>query len=363
MGTRPEIVKLAPVIFAARSSNAETIMIATGQHDEMARQMLRVFEPEPDHSLRVMRRGQSLHRLTARLIDSLADVLERERPDLVVVQGDTTGTFAGALAAFYAGAPVAHVEAGLRTGNLHAPFPEEANRRLVSELATFNFCPTHLAAENLRAEGVAEGSIEVVGNTVVDALHWAREAIRGNEDLTFLPRSPRRVLVTMHRRENQGETMSSLARALAQVGRRSDTTILFPVHLSPEVRKAVVPALQGVPGVILREPLDYLDMVRALLWCDLVVTDSGGVQEEAPTFGRPVLVVREATERPEAVLAGVARVVGTDSTRLVEEVERLLDDERAYAEMARVVSPFGDGHAAERIVARLGLRNGQLVGA
>ena len=354
MGTRPEVIKLAPVVAAARARGSDVTVIATGQHAEMLDQMLRDFELEPDHSLAVMRHGQSLSSLTARLVEGLGVLFETTRPEFVAVQGDTTSALCGALAAFYSGIDVAHVEAGLRSSDLCSPFPEEANRRLIAPLADYHFCPTRRAAMNLASENVASERIHVVGNTVIDALGWACERLAGRASLD-LPSAPKRILVTLHRRESHGRRLTGIALALRRIASRGDAAILFPLHRSQAVRNQVLPVLVNVPGVKLCEPLGYFDLVQALLWCDLVLTDSGGLQEEAPSLGKPVLVAREKTERPEAIEAGVARLVGTKPARLIAETERLLDDTQAYAAMARVANPFGDGRASERIVEVLGL--------
>jgi UDP-N-acetylglucosamine 2-epimerase (non-hydrolysing) len=357
LGTRPEVIKLAPVVFALRSqSEAECVVVATGQHRELLDQMLAQFELEADVDLGVMRPNQRLGDLTAELVRGLADAIVDVQPDWVLVQGDTTTTFCGALAAFYERVPVAHLEAGLRSGDLHAPFPEEANRRLVTRLADVHLCPTARSAANLAAESVPAERIHVTGNTVIDALRWAVEKAR------LLPARvasgrPRRILVTLHRRESQGEIMRDLCDVVARIVRRGDTEVVFPVHPSPTVREVVVSALGGVDGVHLTEPLDYLEFIQVLDSSDLVLTDSGGLQEEAPALAKPVLVVRDTTERPEAVDAGVARVVGTTPTVVHAAVSRLLDDSDVYRAMAHAESPFGDGNAGERVVAALAERS------
>jgi UDP-N-acetylglucosamine 2-epimerase (non-hydrolysing) len=353
LGTRPEVIKLAPVISELRRRrDAECIVVSTGQHREMLDQMLRVFEIEPDVDLDVMRPQQRLSDLTAELMRRLGDVLAELSPAWVVVQGDTTSTMCGALAAFYENARVAHVEAGLRSGDRFSPFPEEVNRSVVARVADVHFCPTGQSAENLMREGVPPEDVFVTGNTVIDSLLWAVDHARLIDPP--VPRArPRRILVTLHRRESHGDAMRNVCRAVRWLARRPDVEIVFPVHRSPLVRDVVHPELERLDGVHLTEPLDYLSLVHVLDSSDVVLTDSGGLQEEAPAFGKPVLVLRETTERPEAIEAGVARLVGTDFAQIVDAVESLLDDPAAYRSMAHRENPFGDGRAAERIVDRL----------
>ncbi len=353
LGTRPEVIKLAPVVAALRRSpGAECVVVATGQHREMLDQMLEQFELEADVDLNVMSPEQRLPDLTAELVRGIAGTIASLEPDWILVQGDTSTAFCGALAGFYEGVPVGHVEAGLRTGDDRTPFPEEVNRRLVARLATLHFCPTERNAANLLAEGVPQESVLVTGNTVIDALLWAVEHARVLEYPVPSTR-PRRILLTLHRRESHGEAMRSVCNAVRRLADRGDVELVFPVHRSPAVRRVVFPELAGVEGVLLTEPLDYLLTVNALDSCELVLSDSGGLQEEAPALGKPVLVLRHSTERPEAVEAGTARVVGTDENAIVEAATELLDDPEAYAAMARPESPFGDGQASERIVAAL----------
>lgn len=348
LGTRPEAIKLAPVVRALQATpQLEPVVISTGQHREMLDQMLVQLEISPVEDLRVMRERQSLPTLTATLIEKMSDVVRRHRPAAVVVQGDTTTAFAGGLAAFYEQVPIAHVEAGLRSGSLVNPFPEEANRQLLSRLATWHFAPTQTAGNNLTRENPPSAQIHVTGNTSIDNLLWARTTSRGHSAFTGDGR--RKVLVTLHRRENQGSTMQGIAEAIARIARRGDVEIVLPLHKSPAVREALVPILSGLSAVRLVEPLDYFEFTATMAASELVVTDSGGVQEEAPSLGKPVLVVRENTERPEAVEAGVARLIGVSGEAVHRHVCELLDDERAYASMARAVNPFGDGHAAARI--------------
>jgi UDP-N-acetylglucosamine 2-epimerase (non-hydrolysing) len=353
LGTRPEVIKLAPVISELRRTpGTETVVVSSGQHRELLEQMLRQFEIEPDIDLGVMLPQQRLSHLTADLMRGFGETLSALTPDWVVVQGDTSTTLCGALAAFYESVPVAHVEAGLRSGNDLAPFPEEANRKLVACLASLHLCPTPGSAANLLSESVPGDRVVVTGNTVIDALLWAVD--RARLVPSPVPRTrPRRILLTVHRRENHGERLFDVCRAVRELARRGDTEIVFPVHHNPAVRSVVMPQLAGVPGVHLCEPLDYLSLVSVLDSCDLVLTDSGGLQEEAPALGKPVLVLRETTERPEAVEAGVARLVGTDAAVIVGSAEALLDDPDAYAAMAHPANPFGDGQASRRIVETL----------
>jgi UDP-N-acetylglucosamine 2-epimerase (non-hydrolysing) len=350
LGTRPEAIKLAPVVSALRETTGiACAVISTGQHREMLDQMLDLFELETAVELDVMRPGQQLSDLTADLVRGLGGALAALEPDWSIVQGDTTTAFCGALASFYENIPVAHVEAGLRSGCERTPFPEEANRQLVARLATLHFSPTARSVDNLLAEGVARDRVVVTGNTVIDALHWAVGRSRGLAP-PFRSGRQRRILLTMHRRENHGAAIRSVCLAVRRLAYRGDVEIVFPVHRSPAVRDVVARELSRVDGVRLSDPLDYLSLVRALDDCDLVVTDSGGLQEEGPALGKPVLVLRDATERPEAIDAGVARLVGTDPAVIVDAAAELLDDPAAYAAMARVESPFGDGRASLRIV-------------
>jgi UDP-N-acetylglucosamine 2-epimerase (non-hydrolysing) len=348
-GTRPEAVKLAPVVHALRAERAlETRVVVTAQHREMLDQTMAAFGIEPDVDLDLMRSGQSLPELTARILHALGETFERERPDLVLLQGDTTTVFVGALAAFYARIPIGHVEAGLRSGNLYDPFPEEANRQLATVLATLHFAPTERARQNLLAAGVSAERIHLTGNTVIDALQYV--AAR-------LPRleagdGTRTILMTAHRRENWGEPIRRVCRGVREVlEARPDVGVVFPMHRNPIVREPVEAELGGHPRVALTEPADYASMIDLERRCYLALTDSGGLQEELPTFGKPVLVLRETTERPEAVEAGCARLIGTSREAVVENLLALLDDRAAYDRMARVANPFGDGRASERIVA------------
>jgi UDP-N-acetylglucosamine 2-epimerase (non-hydrolysing) len=361
-GTRPEAIKLAPVVLALadRPREFSVRVCVTAQHREMLDQVLDLYAIRPDHDLDIMRPDQTLPDLTATALLALGRVLATERPDLVVVQGDTTTTMTAALAAFYAKIPVAHVEAGLRTRNKYAPFPEEVNRQVTSVIADLHFAPTDGAKQNLIAEGISAARVHVTGNTVVDALVLARRKLAGRgpsaPELQRLDAGRRTViLVTAHRRESFGAGLENVCRAIRDlVDRNADLAVVFPVHLNPNVRAQVRRVLTGDAvsegRLILTEPLSYTDLVWVLDRCRLVLTDSGGIQEEAPTFHKPVLVMRDITERPEGVDAGVARLVGTDLRRIRDETERLLHDEGAYATMTGAGNPYGDGRAAERIM-------------
>ncbi len=350
-GTRPEAIKMAPLVRAlAHSSRLEGVVAVTGQHRQMLDQVNALFGIVPRHDLNIFAERQSLEGITCKALEGVGRVIELEQPDAVVVQGDTTTAFAGALAAFYRQVPVIHVEAGLRTGDIHNPFPEEMNRRLVSQVTSLHLAPTSTARQNLLREGVPAERISVTGNTVIDAL--LDVAGRGrrpeNPDLERLD-GRRVILVTAHRRESWGEPMHRAARAMARVARAfPDVQLLLPAHLNPAVREVILPHLEGLGNVVITEPLGYGDFVEALRASYLVLTDSGGVQEEAPSLGKPVLVMRETTERPEAVSAGTVRLVGTDEQAIFNEVTRLLTDEAAYRQMARAVNPYGDGSASER---------------
>ena len=352
-GTRPEAIKLAPVIRAINASPLLTpIVTLTGQHQAMVEQVNGVFGVRADYNLDVIRPRQSLDRLTSRVLQRLTQTLRQERPDAVVVQGDTTSAFASALAAFYEHVPVVHVEAGLRTGDIYSPFPEEANRRLTSQIATLHLAPTAISQENLRRGGIHAQNILVTGNTGIDALLWAvgQRVPYGNQALEAVDASQAPVLLmTTHRRESWGQRMRGVASAVAQLARRHpDLVVVLPVHPNPVVREALQPALRGQANVMMVEPMSYGAFARLLLRSKVVLTDSGGIQEEAPSFGKPVLVLRETTERPEGVSAGTARLVGTDPDRVYAEVDRLLTDAQSYSAMANAVNPYGDGRAAER---------------
>ena len=363
-GTRPEAVKLCPLIHALeRHSDLVPHVCVTGQHRELLDQVLEAFDVVPDVNLSLMQPDQTLASLSARAIASCDQYLADVKPDLVVVQGDTATVFCAALASFYRRIPVAHVEAGLRTWNNDSPFPEEINRVLTTRLASCHFAPTEQAKANLLRDGVAEETVFVTGNTVIDALHLAVERVRHQppvipdlpEDFLSRMSDRRTVLVTAHRRENFGAGFESLCRGIAELAYDfPDVDFVYPVHLNPNVREPVNRILSGKPNVRLIKPLGYLPFVAVLERCDLVLTDSGGVQEEAPSLGKPVLVMRDTTERPEAVAMGTVRLVGTDSQTIIERVSELLLDRHAYDTMSRAVNPYGDGRAVARIVDRLG---------
>ncbi|MEO8681152.1 MAG: UDP-N-acetylglucosamine 2-epimerase (non-hydrolyzing) [Vicinamibacterales bacterium] len=362
LGTRPEAIKLAPVIKALRARpGVETTVVSTSQHRELLRQALDVFEVTPDVDLSVMQPGQTLEELTVRVLPAMQQAIAAGQPDVLVVQGDTTTVFVASLAAFYQQIPVAHVEAGLRSHHLYNPFPEEANRRLTSVLTTLHFAPTELARQNLLREGVADAHIAVTGNTVVDALHLISRSARfatAPLPLTIDP-TRRLLLVTLHRRESFGGALRDMCGALRQItASHPGVDVVIPVHRNPAVQDAVLEELSGVERVSLLEPLDYVTFLRIMQASYFVLTDSGGVQEEAPVFGRPVLVLRETTERQEAIDAGVARLVGTKGENIVSAAAELLDDRSAYDRMARATSPYGDGHASERIADLLMARFG-----
>ncbi|KQM51230.1 UDP-N-acetyl glucosamine 2-epimerase [Sphingomonas sp. Leaf208] len=356
-GTRPEAIKLFPVIRALAAIPGLTVRTCvTAQHRGLLDQVLAIADLVPDIDLDLMEPGQTLDRLTARLLVGLGEVMDAEQPDLVIVQGDTATAMTGALAAYYRKVPVAHVEAGLRSGDIYHPWPEEVNRRIVAPIATLHFAPTDTAAEALRRETIAEDTIHVTGNTVIDALHWTADRVAadpslaaGLDAISTRFAGKRIILVTTHRRENFGDGMAAIARAIGRIAARGDVAVLFPVHPNPNVVSVMDDILGTRANVARIEPLDYPHFVRALSMADIVLTDSGGVQEEAPALGKPVLVMRETTERPEGVAAGTARLIGTDEDRIVSEIFTLLDDTSRYSAMARAHNPFGDGHAAAKI--------------
>jgi UDP-N-acetylglucosamine 2-epimerase (hydrolysing) len=352
-GTRPEAIKMAPVVQALErlGGGLAPVVCATDQHQQMLDQVLDFFGLRPQHRLGVMREGQTPSQVAALVLDRLPAVLAAVRPAAVLVQGDTTTTFAAALAAFYAGIPVGHVEAGLRTYRKDAPFPEELNRQMTTAVAEWHFAPTAWARDNLLRAGVAAEKITVTGNPVVDALRWI-VAHRNGRERPVVPglRGGRLVLITAHRRESFGAPFTELCHALRDlVQRNPDVELVYPVHMNPNVQEPVQAILGGVDRVHLLPPVDYLTLVGLLERAYLVLTDSGGIQEEAPSLGKPVLVLRETTERPEGIEAGTARLVGTSRARIVGEAERLLNDPAAYAVMARAHNPYGDGRAGERI--------------
>jgi UDP-N-acetylglucosamine 2-epimerase (non-hydrolysing) len=352
-GTRPEAIKVAPLIQAlAAAPWSRPVVAVTAQHRRILDQVLELFAICPNYDLDIMRSGQTLTDVTVGALDGLGPVLADADPDLVVVQGDTTTTFAAALASFYRRVPVVHLEAGLRTGDVLSPYPEEMNRRLTSQLASLHLAPTPTARANLLAEGVDPSSVVSTGNTVIDALHWTvgRRIPYRDRELAELDTDPRPVLlVTAHRRESWGEPMTAIGAALADLARSEpDLLVVLPVHPNPRVRGALLPAVTGLDNVLVVEPLAYGEFARLLDRATIVLTDSGGVQEEAPSLGKPVLVMRDTTERPEAVAAGTARLVGTDHDQIMASVCSLLHDADAYAAMANAVNPYGDGRAAER---------------
>jgi UDP-N-acetylglucosamine 2-epimerase (non-hydrolysing) len=358
-GTRPEAIKMAPLVRRLqREPGIRCQVCVTGQHREMLDQVLSLFAIEPEFDLNIMKRGQDLYDVTTSILSGMRAVLAEARPDLVLVHGDTTTTMAATLASFYTRVPVAHVEAGLRTGDLLSPWPEEANRKLTGALAVLHFAPTARAQRNLLDEGVPATSIVVTGNTVIDALLQVRERLatdaglrqQAQQVLPFFDPARRLILVTGHRRESFGDGFERICTALAQLARaRPEVDIVYPVHLNPSVREPVNRLLTGIPNVHLIEPLDYLPFVSLMDRAWIILTDSGGIQEEAPSLRKPVLVMRETTERQEAVDAGVVRLVGTDIQAIVSGVGQLLDDRDAYAAMARGDNPYGDGHACDRI--------------
>lgn len=361
-GTRPEAIKLFPVIRALEvDPRFRPVVCVSAQHRQMLDQVLEIAGIVPDHDLNLMQPGQTLDSLTALLLTRLGAVMDAAQPERVIVQGDTATAMAGALAAYYRKIPVDHVEAGLRSGNIYHPWPEEVNRKIIGSIASLHFAPTAVAAGKLLAEQVPADRVHVTGNTVIDALKWvqarivAKPALAGDlADLERLFAGRRIIGVTSHRRENFGEGMANIAQAIRQIAARQDVAVIFPVHLNPNVRAVMNQALGGLSNVALIEPLDYPHFVRLLSIAEIMLTDSGGVQEEAPALGKPVLVMRETTERPEGVSAGTARLVGTDATRIVTELFNLLDDKAAYEAMARAHNPFGDGQSAGRIVELIG---------
>ena len=374
-GTRPEAIKMAPLIKELQKypDAFETVVCVTGQHREMLDQVLEIFDIHPDYDLNIMKPGQDLYDITARVLTGMRDVLKTCRPDVVLVHGDTTTSAAAALAAYYQQIPVGHVEAGLRTHNIYSPWPEEINRQITSRIAEYNFAPTPLSRQNLLSEGVRDESIKVTGNTVIDALYWVVDKIRKENDLNMeladklrvsgydtkrLSGNRRLVLVTGHRRENFGDGFISMCSAIKTLALKySDVDFVYPMHLNPNVRKPIHEVfgddLSSLGNMFFIEPLEYLSFVYLMDKSDVVLTDSGGVQEEAPGLGKPVLVMRDTTERPEALEAGTVKLVGTDYDTIVNEVSLLLDDKEAYDRMSNAVNPYGDGLACSRIVKEL----------
>ena len=372
-GTRPEAIKMCPLVkeFQKHPTEFETIVCVTGQHREMLDQVLKIFDVTPDYDLNIMKQGQDLTDLTARVLTGLRDVFKECRPDVVLVHGDTTTSTAGALAAFYAQIPVGHVEAGLRTHNLYSPWPEEMNRQVTGRIATYNFSPTPLSESNLKAENVL-GQIFVTGNTVIDALHMVVDKLQSDADLaaeqdkvllnagydvTRLANGKKLVLITGHRRENFGDGFIRMVTAMKDLSEKyTDVDFVYPMHLNPNVRKPIHEVFGEDltrPNFFFIEPLQYLEFVYLMNKANIVLTDSGGIQEEAPGLGKPVLVMRDTTERPEALASGTVHLVGTDYDKIVNEVSTLLEDEEAYKKMSKAVNPYGDGKACDRIVRAL----------
>lgn len=355
-GTRPEAIKVAPIVKALEADrNIESIVVVTGQHREMLDQVNEVFDIQPDLDLDIFQPGQTLTDVTTKSLRGIGQAIEQFGPDAVVVQGDTTSVLAGAMAGFYAKVPVVHVEAGLRTADRYTPFPEEINRRLTTQLASLHLAPTQTSRDALLHDNVPAEDIVVTGNTVIDALLWSVDRGEGYGDPTLDERladaATPMVLVTAHRRESWGEPMRQVGAALAQLADRfPDHLFVWPAHRNPLVREAIVPAVQGRTNVIVTEPVSYAHFGRLMRRAEVLLTDSGGVQEEGPSLGKPVLVMRETTERPDAVTAGTAKLVGTDPRVIVDEVSRLLTDPAAHAAMANAINPYGDGRAAQRSV-------------
>ena len=371
-GTRPEAIKMAPLVkeFQKHPDEFETVVCVTGQHRQMLDQVLTLFEIKPDHDLNIMKQGQDLYDVTSRVLLGMRDVLRQVQPDVVLVHGDTTTSTAAALAAFYQQIPVGHVEAGLRTHNIYSPWPEEMNRQITSRIAQFDFAPTPLSRSNLLGEGVDPAKITVTGNTVIDALFWVVDKMKNSADLnstlqreladagydtTRLDGDRRLVLITGHRRENFGSGFISMCRAIKALAEKyPEVDFVYPMHLNPNVRKPIHEVfgenLNGQGNMFFIEPLEYLSFVYLMEKANIVLTDSGGIQEEAPGLGKPVLVMRDTTERPEALEAGTVKLVGTDYDKILTEVSALLDDAEHYRAMSTAVNPYGDGQACSRIV-------------
>ena len=370
-GTRPEAIKMAPLVIKLKqlSDTFQTIVCVTGQHREMLDQVLRIFEITPDFDLNIMKQGQDLYDVTARVLTGMRDILKETQPDVVLVHGDTTTSTAAALAAFYQQIPVGHVEAGLRTRNIYSPWPEEMNRQITGRISTYNFAPTPLSKKNLEEESVA-GSIVVTGNTVIDALHMVVERLHSDSalaaeqatiltkagyDVSRLEKGKKLILITGHRRENFGEGFINMVTAMKDLSEKfPDVDFVYPMHLNPNVRKPIHEVfgedLTIYKNFFFIEPLQYLEFVYLMEKSHIVLTDSGGIQEEAPGLGKPVLVMRDTTERPEAVTAGTVRLVGTDYDKIINSVSELLDNQEAYQQMSKAVNPYGDGKACQRIV-------------
>ena len=371
-GTRPEAIKMAPLVkeFQKYSQEIKTIVCVTGQHREMLDQVLQIFEIHPNYDLNIMKQGQDLYDVTSRVLLGMRDVLKEAKPDVVLVHGDTTTSTAAALAAFYQQIPVGHVEAGLRTHDIYSPWPEEMNRLITSRIATYNFSPTPLSRQNLLDEGVKENSIAITGNTVIDALYWVVDKIRNDRvlngelegilinsgyDVKRLNGGKKLVLITGHRRENFGDGFINICNAIKHLAEKyPDVDFVYPMHLNPNVRKPIHEVfgedLSNIDNMFFIEPLEYLSFIYLMEKSNIVLTDSGGIQEEAPGLGKPVLVMRNTTERPEALNAGTVKLVGTNYLKIVNEVSALLNDENYYKQMSMAVNPYGDGLACSRIV-------------
>lgn len=371
-GTRPEAIKVAPLVkeFQKHSSDFQTVVCVTGQHREMLDQVLKIFDITPDYDLNIMKQGQDLYDVTSRVLLGMRDVLKKEMPDVVFVHGDTTTSTAAALAAFYQQIPVAHIEAGLRTHNIYSPWPEEINRQLTSRIATYDFAPTPLSRQNLLQEDIDDSKITITGNSVIDALYMVVSMIRNNVkldgelevelqkagyDIKRLSTGKKLVLITGHRRENFGDGFINMCKAIKDLSKKyPDVDFVYPMHLNPNVRKPIHEVfgsdLSNLGNMFFIEPLEYLSFVYLMEKANIVLTDSGGIQEEAPGLSKPVLVMRDTTERPEALDAGTVKLVGTDYDRIVAEVSHLLDDAQYYETMSKAVNPYGDGKACERII-------------
>ncbi|RMF92205.1 MAG: UDP-N-acetylglucosamine 2-epimerase (non-hydrolyzing) [Candidatus Schekmanbacteria bacterium] len=354
-GTRPEAIKLAPVILKLRECKKYKVRVCvTAQHREMLDQVISLFKIKPHYDLNLMRQNQSLEEITSRLISSIEPVLRKEKPDFVFVQGDTTTTFTAALAAFYQRIPVAHIEAGLRTNDIYQPFPEEINRRLTSSIASIHFAPTKESKQNLIREGISRKKIYVTGNTVIDALLYTIGKVEKKKripsKLKIIDFNKKVILVTGHRRENFGKGFENICTALKSLSNNKDIEIVYPVHLNPNVQKPVKRILGNIDNIKLIEPLDYFPFVYLMSKSYFIITDSGGIQEEAPSIGKPVLVMRNKTERPEALKAGTVKLVGTDRRKIEDEANKLINNKKYYLKMARAHNPYGDGKASQRIV-------------
>lgn len=374
-GTRPEAIKMCPLVkeFEKHSADFKTVVCVTGQHREMLDQVLNIFEVKPDYDLNIMQQGQDLYDVTSKVLLGMRDVLKEVKPDIVLVHGDTTTSTASALASFYQQIPVGHVEAGLRTNDIYSPWPEEMNRQITGRIATYNFAPTLLSKENLLKENVKQESITVTGNTVIDALHLVVNKLKSDKtladkqkevlklsgyDVDRLTDGKRLVLITGHRRENFGEGFINICTAIKDLKEKyKDVDFVYPMHLNPNVRKPIHEVfgedLTNLDNMFFIEPLQYLEFVYLMEKSTIVLTDSGGIQEEAPGLGKPVLVMRNTTERPEALQAGTVKLVGTDYNEITSNVSLLLDNEKQYNQMSRAINPYGDGHACERIVEKL----------